>query len=571
MADPVLQISPNPGLIPPVPDPPVSKEPVGYTETPDSLTTNGLTDQPLADSHPIQVSTPSGHVLAFDKTTPPEQVHAQTKDWWDRMTDAAYTAIGHAIPQAATGPLKAGMDYYVNPTNKALKKVGDVAVASVQGPQYGPKTSAYLRSQGVNPEGPMPDWLKGVNDESIRFAAQTVADPRMWPFFGEKLATEAPTAARQILNRALAGTVASNASKDVVNSVRDLAKNWSKLSEKDRSAALTGGTLSAVMAGLSGYHSAMGSPVAEHPAENTEPGPRVLHAQTDEPVAHPPEPGQAVVVAPEYSKPEPRVVPRTQLASTPETDSSPTDQFTSGGTRKLKLGVPMDVVGQRVSLPSADYTTGSRKLRLDSPSMDAPDLGTKARAASEATFGPLERRSQSRPVTTNGSGDSAASQEAINRVASDKANGVHTYRVDSRSGKPTPLLGVDAVDAVAGPHDHIVQIKGDQVTPVDSGKSAKPLDEQSLMKQLADKRAPLNPDGTPNWPANYVQTFLQKTDKGGSNYSDADLQKLKKDLGLHSEEPAKSKSKAAGGPTAHAEPASDLKARLAARLTSALA
>jgi len=57
----------------------------------------------------------------------------------------------------------------------------------------------------------------------------------------------------------------------------------------------------------------------------------------------------------------------------------------------------------------------------------------------------------------NGSGDSAASLEAISRAASEKSNGVQRVKIDTRSGREIPLIGVDAVDAKPGPYEVIVQ------------------------------------------------------------------------------------------------------------------
>ena len=87
-------------------------------------------------------------------------------------------------------------------------------------------------------------------------------------------------------------------------------------------------------------------------------------------------------------------------------------------------------------------------------------------------------------VTPNASGESMASQEAINRQASQKAQGIKTYRVDTRSGRAVPVIGPEAVDAQANSYEKIVQVKGDQVTEMDSGRGAKPLDEQKLLQQL---------------------------------------------------------------------------------------
>ena len=93
-------------------------------------------------------------------------------------------------------------------------------------------------------------------------------------------------------------------------------------------------------------------------------------------------------------------------------------------------------------------------------------------------------KGEPKQVTKNASGESAASQEAINRTESQKAQGVKTYRVDTRSGKTTPISGVESADAKANPYEKIVQVKGDQITEQDSGKGARPLDEQKLLEQI---------------------------------------------------------------------------------------
>lgn len=57
----------------------------------------------------------------------------------------------------------------------------------------------------------------------------------------------------------------------------------------------------------------------------------------------------------------------------------------------------------------------------------------------------------------NGSGDSAASLEAIRRAASEKAKGIQRIKIDTRSGREIPIIGADAVDVQPGPYDVVVQ------------------------------------------------------------------------------------------------------------------
>lgn len=75
----------------------------------------------------------------------------------------------------------------------------------------------------------------------------------------------------------------------------------------------------------------------------------------------------------------------------------------------------------------------------------------------------------------NASGESSASQEAISRIASEKAAGAKRMRIDTRSGKETPLHGVEAVDAKPGPYDEIlIRDKNGNETTLDRGDRALP-------------------------------------------------------------------------------------------------
>ena len=77
-------------------------------------------------------------------------------------------------------------------------------------------------------------------------------------------------------------------------------------------------------------------------------------------------------------------------------------------------------------------------------------------------------------LSPNASGESSASQEAINRTASQKRQGIKTIRIDTRSGKETPIPTVDAADTEAGPYEQIVQRKPDGSEVVmDAGTKAR--------------------------------------------------------------------------------------------------
>jgi hypothetical protein len=68
---------------------------------------------------------------------------------------------------------------------------------------------------------------------------------------------------------------------------------------------------------------------------------------------------------------------------------------------------------------------------------------------------PAETTAQPK-TTVNGSGESAASQEAVSRVASEKTNGIKRVKI-TKGGQEVPLVGVDAVDARAGKGETIVK------------------------------------------------------------------------------------------------------------------
>lgn len=82
---------------------------------------------------------------------------------------------------------------------------------------------------------------------------------------------------------------------------------------------------------------------------------------------------------------------------------------------------------------------------------------------------------QARKSMVNASGESAASAEAISRVNTERSAGIKRVKIDTRSGKEIPLIGVDAVDAKAGPYDRIIKRYPDGREEVqDQGTKARP-------------------------------------------------------------------------------------------------
>lgn len=91
---------------------------------------------------------------------------------------------------------------------------------------------------------------------------------------------------------------------------------------------------------------------------------------------------------------------------------------------------------------------------------------------------------QVKPVTNNASGESAASQEAMNRVKSERNQGIKRVRIDTRSGNETPIMNnSDAVDLAAGPYDVIELRHPDGTTVIqDQGAKARPYRSKTLAK-----------------------------------------------------------------------------------------
>jgi len=84
----------------------------------------------------------------------------------------------------------------------------------------------------------------------------------------------------------------------------------------------------------------------------------------------------------------------------------------------------------------------------------------------------VEIRGGNGPVS-NASGESSASMEAQSRLANEKAKGIQRVKIDTRSGKETPLIGTDAVDAKPGPYDEIITRDADgNETTLDRGPRA---------------------------------------------------------------------------------------------------
>jgi len=150
-------------------------------------------------------------------------------------------------------------------------------------------------------------------------------------------------------------------------------------------------------------------------------------------------------------------------------------------------------IGAEIPLPYAAYGGGALGYKLGEPaigSMVRSITGRQAGVGMEplpAPPGVPPPPAPPEPVFNNASGESAASQEAINRVASQQRQGIKTYRIDTRSGQEIPLYGVDAVDATAGPYDVIVQRGPQGETIMDQGARARP--RQTPISRMSSQEA----------------------------------------------------------------------------------
>lgn len=115
---------------------------------------------------------------------------------------------------------------------------------------------------------------------------------------------------------------------------------------------------------------------------------------------------------------------------------------------------------------------GLREFPQPSPPSPVTDAISQATGNGQPVLPP--ETTEGRTFSPNASGESPASLEAINRQASERVNGVKRFRIDTRSGQETPLIGVDAVDAKAGPYDRIVQRGPQGETTLDQGPKARP-------------------------------------------------------------------------------------------------
>ena len=103
----------------------------------------------------------------------------------------------------------------------------------------------------------------------------------------------------------------------------------------------------------------------------------------------------------------------------------------------------------------------TQDVALGIGSTETPTFGAAMKAAEQpaAEMAQTPGSIESVAGVGNASGESAASQEAISRTASEKAKGQVRFLVDTRSGHYKPIIGgVDAADVQPGNHEILVQM-----------------------------------------------------------------------------------------------------------------
>ncbi len=147
-----------------------------------------------------------------------------------------------------------------------------------------------------------------------------------------------------------------------------------------------------------------------------------------------------------------------------------TNPSVSGGSQGAELTGPERRIQPRSKLLSADELQRGIEQRVP---VRTPFDDTEG--AMDTINRDIERRVP-KPVTTNASGESAASLENINRVASNKAKGLKTYRLNSLTGNATPILPTDAVDWHPTGAEHKITVdKNGNIEILESGPRARPL------------------------------------------------------------------------------------------------
>jgi hypothetical protein len=156
-------------------------------------------------------------------------------------------------------------------------------------------------------------------------------------------------------------------------------------------------------------------------------------------------------------------------------------KYMSSATEKMMdaLGLSKEskMAARKSGVPDAQMQSLLAKLNA----RQLKNLGTTLEAGEHLPS--VSGGSQGAVLSPNASGESSASLENINRVASQKAKGVKTYRLNSLSNQATPILAQDAVDWHPGPAEHKVEVDGEgNINVLESGSRAHPVMKSSKIR-----------------------------------------------------------------------------------------
>ena len=143
----------------------------------------------------------------------------------------------------------------------------------------------------------------------------------------------------------------------------------------------------------------------------------------------------------------------------------------------MKLRQPVrtpfdDTEGARSTIQKDLNARGLGSVRGESAGVPKSEYDDLINAALEKM---PETKSTAPRIENNASGESDQSLENLNRVASQKAKGVRTYRLNSLTNQATPILPADAADWNPGPTEYKIEVDKDgNVTELAKGERARP-------------------------------------------------------------------------------------------------
>src|SRR5271165_818413 len=180
----------------------------------------------------------------------------------DRWTRKAAELIGHAVPQSAVPALQYGKEHLSDPLQRTEESIVDMGRKAGRLPAEAltgiENAGAYMPS----PYGPKPQvesledaaqrlhpTISGVGEGVGTFAAALVTPTNL-----ALMAAMPEVEARSLLSKLVAGGFAIQMSKGVSDQVQELSNNWGKMSEQQRTSALTQLPLQVAAALMSTLH-----------------------------------------------------------------------------------------------------------------------------------------------------------------------------------------------------------------------------------------------------------------------------------------------------------------------------